>query len=309
MTAVREYFESMTADDIRGFASNEREEDLHLEFKLVTESTLGRDDRKNFAKAVSGFANSDGGLIVWGVDARKNADGIDCASAAPGIADLKKLLSHLNEYTGVVVNPTLIGVEHRPIVSTPSANHGYILTFVPVSDSGPHMAKLGEDRYYRRSGSSFVKMEHFEIADISGRRPQPKLLLAWQIFPLRTLGGWKEMRIELRIENQGRGSARAPYLGIHPEDPFTISEWGLDGGGHTGLPQLVRSRALTMTGFGGSGDIFIHPGSVHPVTALVAKFQANSLPPSLKLEYEICAENLPLQRNSVEISAADLLHG
>ena len=33
------------------------------------------EERRNFAKAVSGFANSDGGLIVWGIDARPNSDG------------------------------------------------------------------------------------------------------------------------------------------------------------------------------------------------------------------------------------------
>ena len=30
------------------------------------------------------------------------------------------------------------------------------------------MAKLGEDRYYKRSGDSFRKMEHFDLEDMFG---------------------------------------------------------------------------------------------------------------------------------------------
>jgi predicted HTH transcriptional regulator len=61
------------------------------------------DDKRNLAKCLSGFANSSGGIIVWGVDARKNAQGIDCASAASEIASIRQFLSRLNELTGEAV--------------------------------------------------------------------------------------------------------------------------------------------------------------------------------------------------------------
>ena len=31
------------------------------------------------------------------------------------------------------------------------------------------MAKLGENRYYQRSGDQFRMMEHFQVADMFGR--------------------------------------------------------------------------------------------------------------------------------------------
>ena len=37
------------------------------------------------------------------------------------------------------------------------------------------MAKAGEDRYYKRSGASFYRMEHFDLEDMFGRRLKPKL--------------------------------------------------------------------------------------------------------------------------------------
>jgi hypothetical protein len=39
------------------------------------------------------------------------------------------------------------------------------------------MAKFGQDRYYKRSGDTFRRMEHFDLEDMFGRRPRPKLEL------------------------------------------------------------------------------------------------------------------------------------
>jgi hypothetical protein len=66
----------LTFSDIQDFVKKSHEETLHLEFKTVTRSDLSfRDDRKSLAIALSRFGNSDGGLVVWGVDARKNEQG------------------------------------------------------------------------------------------------------------------------------------------------------------------------------------------------------------------------------------------
>lgn len=58
----------------------ERENDF-LECKTKgkpNEWSPGKDDLKNFAKALSGFANTEGGVLIFGLDARKNVeDGID----------------------------------------------------------------------------------------------------------------------------------------------------------------------------------------------------------------------------------------
>lgn len=68
---------------------------------------------------------------------------------------------------GAAASPIVDGVEHKKIEA--EADEGFGATFFPASDSGPHMAKLGSDRYFKRSGSQFLRMEHFEIADMFGR--------------------------------------------------------------------------------------------------------------------------------------------
>ncbi len=86
------------------------------------------------------------------------------------------------------------------------------------------MAKLGEDRYYKRSGDSFYRMEHFDLEDMFGRRKKPKLALS-----TRVLKGSEDINIYLGIANMGRGSARAHTLRSQIPEPFRLSMSGLDG--------------------------------------------------------------------------------
>lgn len=82
---LTEQFEALTLDDINAYLTERREENLSLEFKTINTPELNRLDRRNLAIAISGFANSSGGLVVWGIVARENTDRIDCASGTQEI--------------------------------------------------------------------------------------------------------------------------------------------------------------------------------------------------------------------------------
>jgi len=171
---LEDTFESLDSSAIQQWILDKKEEHLQLDFKRVSDPNVAnRDDRKNFSKSLSGFANSSGGLIVWGIDARKNDRGIDCATALALIDPVQAFLSRLNELTGQSTSPLVDNVRHRAIHF--ENDRGCVVTFVPESQSGPHMAKLGEDRYYKRSGDRFYIMEHFDLEDMFGRRAKPNL--------------------------------------------------------------------------------------------------------------------------------------
>jgi len=303
-------FRTLTFEDLQRFLADRQEENLHLDFKLVTNPSMNRDDRRNLAKTLSGFANSEGGLIIWGVDARKNEDDIDCVCALCPVPNVPLLLSRLNQLTSDMVSPTVPGVAHR-IVHKDENAHGYAATVVPASDAGPHMAKGGEDRYYKRSGDSFVKMEHFDVADMFGRRSHPLLTLSGVVYGTGTRGGphgsTRSFRVVLSIENIGRGSARAPYLAVQVKSPYKIDSYGVDGNYNEGLDRLV-SRGDTLIRYGGMGDILIHPGTTRDVLAISGSF--NDLAPDLpdlEVTYELTAEGAEVQRDVLRLPGADIV--
>ena len=51
-------FESLTANDVQAYVNAEQEENVQLEFKTANSNDFSnREDRKNLARALSGFAN------------------------------------------------------------------------------------------------------------------------------------------------------------------------------------------------------------------------------------------------------------
>lgn len=205
---LQEAFDQLDWQAVSAFIDQKQEENLHLDFKLVANSELShKDDKRNFSKGLSGFANSSGGIIVWGVDARKNADGVDCATSVAELTNAALMVTRLNSLTGDATSPPVDGVMHKAVIN-PATGRGVAATLVPENDAGPFMAKLGEQRYFKRSGDSFYQMEHFDLEDMFGRRRKPKLQLTIEMVHTEN----ENFNAVPRLVNSGRAIAR--YAGL-----------------------------------------------------------------------------------------------
>lgn len=307
---LRSFFKKIDKKMIDGFIRDNQEEHLTLEFKTVSKADLSdRNDRKNFAISLSGFANSTGGIIVWGADARQNQQGIDCACGTKEIQPLSQLLSKLNEFSGQFVNPVVEGIKHKKIPT--SGNKGFAVTLIPESDAGPHMAKGGVDRYYKRSGSSFYRMEHFDIEDMFGRRKKPKLSLFTVIKGgIRSIGPegkLYESHIIVGIKNTGRGIAKYIYLALTVNAPYVINPMGLDETGNVGLNSIHNSRGHFVRYLGDS-NLVIHPNSNLEITSIIRRFRKSSTKINdLVLEAEIRAEGMIVMHEKKVFSGDDII--
>lgn len=302
---LSDLYASVDAAAILQFIADRQEEHLHLDFKQAA-GTPTRDDRKNLAKAISGFANADGGIIVWGVKTeRVSGETADHATGISRIEPLSHFLPKLNEITGDAVNPLVDGVLHKP-VEYGGPDGGFAVTLVPASDSGPHMAKLGEDRYYKRSGSRFAKMEHYEVQRMfgQGQRPVLRLNYRWGQHTVHVKGGpvlSAVPKVTLVLDNSGRGSARAPFVDVlYPSEDYTLT---LATGMRTGPSgSLVKPIQVTQSRyrFIGFADFIIHPGVAYDLADLVSKQQ---IAQPLILECRLAAENYPLEVQRLRIEA------
>jgi hypothetical protein len=217
-------FETLDLSTIDEMLRVGREEDVRLDFKTVSAGDLSkRDDRRNLAIAVTGFANSSGGIIVWGIDARRDHAGIDRAVEAVEITTLPLFANRLADLSASCASPPVDGVLHKAIPR--SGDKGFAATFVPESHSAPHMAKLGEDRYYKRNSSRFYTLEHFDLEDMFGRRPRPSLKLHVEI-RLRP-GDDPHEELYLSLLNDGRAVAK--HAGLHCNLPEGTTVAGTSG--------------------------------------------------------------------------------
>jgi len=294
-------FDSLSREALEGYVARKQEENLQLEFKTLSTPDLERgEDKKLLARVVSAFANSSGGLVVWGVETRRGDDGLDRAAALKEVPRVAVLLARLNELDGAAVSPAVLGLRHKVIPSAPDSESGFAVTLVPESESGPHMAKMGDDRYYKRSGHRRYRMEHFDIADMFGRRLKPRLELT-----ARSRSGGTEIIVGLR--NVGRGIARAPYLAISTELPFRRSPWGIDGNHHEGLPYLIKDSPMPPWRYGATANDVIHPGVARDVSCLMSQGNTTRVAPEgVLITYEIACDGMQLTAGTHLFPAADL---
>src|SRR5438045_2371206 len=92
------------------FIANRVSEESFLDFKRSSDGgakqKLSDNDRNNLARAISGFSNSEGGIIVWGVDCSKDFEGADVAKAKFPICNPKRFLSWMESaISGCTVPP------------------------------------------------------------------------------------------------------------------------------------------------------------------------------------------------------------
>ncbi|MBR2033771.1 MAG: ATP-binding protein [Alphaproteobacteria bacterium] len=167
-------------DAIDEFIINRQTEELFLDFKQAVSdgknfTTLHRDDRKNLAKAISGFGNSEGGVILWGVECSRDLEVGDVAKAKVKVKNVHRFLSWIENAISGCTIPSHNKVRNH-IVSVDKNGDGFLATYIPKSDIAPLMT-TGNNHIYIRSGSNNVPAPYAVIAGMFGRTPQPNIEL------------------------------------------------------------------------------------------------------------------------------------
>lgn len=212
---------SLGESAINEFIKDREAESLFVDFKRSATNGEGKrlhqNDRSNLAKAISGFGNSEGGVIVWGVDCRQGEDYADVARAKYPLVDAQKFVSWLQGAISAVTIPSHSGVLNKAILIG-KGPMGFAVTFVPKSKDAPHQVNSsgkGQYGYFIRAGSDFVPTPHAVLAGMFGRRPQPSV---FQMF----LSSYPEVidlgvvqiksTLGLQIANGGRGIASDLFM-------------------------------------------------------------------------------------------------
>jgi hypothetical protein len=146
-------------NDINLLVENGAEESLYLEFK--GRDALGKNEKKKdeIAKDISSFANSDGGIIIYGIDEKtKNVSFID------GEEFTKEWIEQIinsriqRKIDNLIIYPIRFDEDIKKSV--------YVIK-IPQSYNAPHLSS--DKRFYKRSNSVNIPMEEYDIRNTYNR--------------------------------------------------------------------------------------------------------------------------------------------
>ena len=184
-----------TEADLVELIQNKVEESLSLDYKRAEALTRPKSElTKEVTKDVSSFANSSGGVLIYGIAEGETAADKHLPVALSPIDRTTFSKERLEHLIGNV-QPKISNIEIIPIPLSSGPHDVAFVISIPASTTAHQCT---DKRYYRRYNFEAVPMEDYEIRDVMNRRSFPKIDLHAQI------------RFSVRKYSSGIGSLSLP---------------------------------------------------------------------------------------------------
>lgn len=189
-------------------------ENYYLEFKTTEQDDyseqrkLFNKDKKNYAKSISAFGNSDGGVVIWGI--ATGASDADYASEKKPIKNVSNFKTLLESFTSLVTSPPHPNVSNTIIFEDQEKDVGYVVTHINRSSRRPFQVIYENDfRYYIRAGSSSSGASDTFLRSLFGQSPQPDVFINFWIAPVEIdMEGTVKIKAGIILHNAGESVAK-----------------------------------------------------------------------------------------------------
>lgn len=185
---------SWNSRDVERIVSDNMTEFKTLEFKSL--AALVPEAKDEISKDVSSFANSTGGIIIYGIKEIREGSNIRLELEEGLPANIPHGKEWLENIIASRISPRIEGLYINP-VRLPNENYLFVV-IIPQSNTA-HMA--GNNRYYKRHNFKVEPMEDYEVRDVMNRLNLPRLHLTFTA--PRNIGSDGKYNLQLLIRNVG----------------------------------------------------------------------------------------------------------
>lgn len=201
--------EDYSFSDIQALIDNEVEESINLDFKEARSLDKSDGKRKEIAKDVSAFANSDGGIIIYGIVEQDHK-----AKSISFINGNEFTKEWLEQVINSSIQRRISDLKIFVIRHNNDVSKTIYLIKIPRSIDTPHLSK--DKRFYKRFNFESVAMEEYEIRQLYGRKIKSELFLdQWSIYETKSEEkDEKKFVCEIQIFNAGDVSENSYKINV-----------------------------------------------------------------------------------------------
>ncbi|WP_422350820.1 helix-turn-helix domain-containing protein [Flagellimonas sp.] len=170
--------EAWTLEKIVQYIDNQIEESNSLDYKAA--GALANNDKKKneISKDVSAFANSNGGVIIYGVKEFDDSDKNHLPERIDPVERSRISKEWLEQVIATRIQPKIEGTEICPVTVSETENTVIYVVNIPKSSTA-HQAS--DNKYYKRYNFQSEPMQDYEIRDVMNRASYPKIELEFEI--------------------------------------------------------------------------------------------------------------------------------
>ena len=216
----------LTMIDLQTMCESSVPEGLQIEFKEKEDASnpeISKSDKRNIAKVICSFANSDGGTLIYGIRSER-VDGVDVAREIRSISNIERFRVQFELVCRLNTSPVLERCTIYAIAT--DGPDGALVCEVERSDARPHMSTApGEHTYYRRGFEGSVLMAPSEIRD------QILAVRDAVLLPITDTGSggsfsqgeiWISVNqsVQFSLRNIGKSLCKNPYLRVNSTCPM-----------------------------------------------------------------------------------------
>ena len=193
-------------------------EGLHLEAKAPSDPRLSRDQRESLAKAVSGFSNTAGGIVIWGMSTTRHAhSGLDVLTQIEPIGSCRQFMQQVQRLLPTLTTPPVLTAVSKVLTARLGDTRGVVLTHIPHRVGEPVLSN-SDNVFYWRSGDEFRAAPYEIIQRLFAFSESPDLVpyVDDRLVTMNEDGRWS---IPIGVQNNSRAIAEHAHVSIVIENP------------------------------------------------------------------------------------------
>jgi len=264
--AALEIFNSLSAwRHLQALIDGGETEGLHLECKSSLSPSLNRNMKIKLACALSGFSNTAGGVVLWGVATTPHSHSkLDVISHLEPVGTCAEFEKQVRAAIPTLTSPSVLKYETKLIKRRKTDTQGVIAAYIPFTSGDPLLNNI-DNVFYFRSSDAFVPAPYELIKRLFSATDVPDVypMFTHELVKLETDGSWS---IPIIVDNRSTAFAVDVNVSVTIENPsacesITASQFrdtsdinpgikifiaGVERGIHRGMPIVVGTLKVKM---------------------------------------------------------------